>query len=125
MLLTKKEILDELNKLTDWEFIDSKIVKLIRREYIEELSSPKEKNFENYLTLAVSAIWSIAEKVDHHPDILITYSGIKITLFTHDESGVTSKDINFAHDLHAALCAIDLSIKPSHPKNLLNIKEDE
>ena len=65
MLLTKKEILDELNKLTDWEFIDSKIVKLIRREYIEELSSPKEKNFENYLTLAVSAIWSIAEKVDN------------------------------------------------------------
>jgi pterin-4a-carbinolamine dehydratase len=27
---------------------------------------------------------------------LLTYSGVKITLFTHDESGVTEKDIRFA-----------------------------
>ena len=125
MLLTKKEILGELNRLTDWEFIDSKIVKFIGKDYIEKLFSPKEKNFENYLPLAVSAIWGIAEKVDHHPDILVTYSGIKITLFTHDESGVTLKDINFAHDLHSVLCALDLSINSSHPKNLLDIKDDE
>ena len=35
----------------------------------------------------VKKIWDFAEEVDHHPDILLTYSGIKITLFTHDKSG--------------------------------------
>ena len=47
----------------------------------------------------VKKIWDYAEKVNHHPDIFLTYSGIKISLFTHDEFGVTEKDINFARSL--------------------------
>ena len=54
---------------------------------------------ENAQTYTVKKIWDLAEKVDHHPDILLTYSGIKIILFTHDQSGVTKKDIDFARDL--------------------------
>ena len=101
MLLTEKEILDELNKLTDWKFIDSKIVKFIERG-----------NQGENLGYIVEDIWSTAENVDHHPDILLTYSGIKITLFTHDKSCVTSKDINFARDLDKRLKYI------LNPKNL-------
>ena len=88
MLLTEKEILYELNKLTDWEFIDSKIVKFIERG-----------NQGENLGCIVEDIWSTAENVDHHPDILLTYSGVEITLFTHDQSGVTEKDIKFALSL--------------------------
>jgi 4a-hydroxytetrahydrobiopterin dehydratase len=51
------------------------------------------------LSKIVKEIWDYAEKVDHHPDILLTYSGVKITLFTHDKSGVTEKDIRFACSL--------------------------
>ena len=101
MLLTEKEILDEVNKLTDWKFIDSKIIKFIERG-----------NQGENLGHIVKDIWDAAEKADHHPDILLTYSGIKITLFTHDESCVTSKDINFAHDLDKRLKYI------LNPKNL-------
>jgi len=85
MTLTKSEI-DKIIKmdLNDWEFINSKIVRFIPR--CDEVSLGK----------IVKAIWDYAEKVDHHPDVLLTYSGVKITLFTHDQSGVTEKDIRFA-----------------------------
>ena len=63
----------------------------------------KRGNQGENLGYIVKDIWSTAENVDHHPDILLTYSGIKITLFTHDESWVTSKDINFARDLDVRL----------------------
>ena len=85
MILTKSAI-DKIIKLdlNDWEFINSKIVRFIPR--CDEVSLGK----------IVKAIWDYAEKVDHHPDVLLTYSGVKITLFTHDQSGVTEKDIRFA-----------------------------
>ena len=73
--------------LKNWEFINSKIVRFIPRS--SEVSLGK----------IVKEIWDYAEKVDHHPDILLTYSGVKITLFTHDKSGVTEKDISFARSL--------------------------
>ena len=99
MLLSKKEILDQLNKdLTDWRFIDSKIIRTIKRN-----------NNGKHLGYLVKEIWDIAEKVDHHPDILLTYSEIKITLFTHDESGITLKDIDFARFLDQKLKQILIS----------------
>ena len=88
MTLTKSEIENIIKiDLKDWEFINSKIVRFIPRS--------SEASFGKI----VKAIWDYAEKVDHHPDILLTYSGIKITLFTHDKSGVTEKDIRFACSL--------------------------
>ena len=88
MTLTKSEIENIIKvDLKDWEFINSKIVRFIPRS--SEVSLGK----------IVKEIWDCAEKVNHHPDILLTYSGVKITLFTHDQSGVTEKDIKFARSL--------------------------
>ena len=88
MTLTKSEV-EKLIKtdLKSWEFINLKIVRFIPRSSDVSLSK------------IVKEIWDYAEKVDHHPDILLTYSGVKITLFTHDKSGVTEKDIRFALSL--------------------------
>ena len=33
-----------------------------------------------------------AESVDHHPDILISYTRVTVTWSTHDAGGVTGKD---------------------------------
>ena len=88
MTLTKSEIENIIKiDLKDWEFINSKIVRFIPRS--NDISSGE----------IVKLIWDYAEKVDHHPDILLTYSGVKITLFTHDKSRVTEKDISFARSL--------------------------
>ena len=88
MTLTKSEIESIIKMdLKDWQFINSKIIRFIPRS--SDVSSGE----------IVKSIWDYAEKVDHHPDILLTYSGVKITLFTHDKSRVTEKDISFARSL--------------------------
>lgn len=37
-----------------------------------------------------------AEKVQHHPDILIRYNKVTMTLSTHDSGGITQKDFDLA-----------------------------
>ena len=44
----------------------------------------------------VSRIADLAEEHQHHPDILIRYSKVTLTLSTHDAGGITEKDFNFA-----------------------------
>jgi 4a-hydroxytetrahydrobiopterin dehydratase len=89
MILSTIEIEKALDSdLNNWRFVDSKIERFISRD--KDIS----------LSTIVKKIWDYAEEVDHHPDILLTYSGIKITLFTHDEFGVTEKDISFANALN-------------------------
>jgi 4a-hydroxytetrahydrobiopterin dehydratase len=44
----------------------------------------------------VNAVAQAAEKAQHHPDILIRYSRVTLTLATHDASGITEKDFSLA-----------------------------
>ncbi|MBI3543245.1 MAG: 4a-hydroxytetrahydrobiopterin dehydratase [Deltaproteobacteria bacterium] len=47
----------------------------------------------------VNQVAEAAEKVDHHPDILINYNKVKLTLSTHSEGGLTHKDFDLARDV--------------------------
>lgn len=38
----------------------------------------------------------LAERSQHHPDILIRYNKVTLTLSTHDAGGITSKDFEYA-----------------------------
>ena len=46
----------------------------------------------------VSRIADLAEEHQHHPDILIRYNKVTLTLSTHDAGGITEKDFNYARD---------------------------
>ncbi|MDG2021407.1 MAG: 4a-hydroxytetrahydrobiopterin dehydratase [Phycisphaerales bacterium] len=46
----------------------------------------------------VSRIAARAEEIQHHPDILIRYSKVTLTLSTHDAGGLSAKDMDFAAD---------------------------
>jgi 4a-hydroxytetrahydrobiopterin dehydratase len=46
----------------------------------------------------VDRIATRAEEVQHHPDILIRYSKVTLTLSTHDAGGLSQKDFDFAAD---------------------------
>jgi 4a-hydroxytetrahydrobiopterin dehydratase len=40
----------------------------------------------------VNQIAAYADQVDHHPDILVQYNKVTLTLSTHDAGGITEKD---------------------------------
>lgn len=54
--------------------------------------------FKDFVTAIafVNTIAQFAESAQHHPDILIRYNKITLTLSTHDAGGVTEKDFALA-----------------------------
>lgn len=44
----------------------------------------------------VNAVAEAAEAANHHPDILISYNKVTLTLVSHDSGGVTRRDIQMA-----------------------------
>lgn len=84
-LATEEEINDALKELHLWNLDDKTITK--------EIVAP---NFAGAIGI-VNSIALIAEKNDHHPDILIYgWNKIRITLSTHDKGGLTELDFKLA-----------------------------
>jgi 4a-hydroxytetrahydrobiopterin dehydratase len=44
----------------------------------------------------VNRVAAHAEKVDHHPDILVQYNKVTLRLSTHDANGLSERDFAFA-----------------------------
>jgi len=44
----------------------------------------------------VSEVADLAESANHHPDILINYSRVTLTLTSHDTGGLTERDFRLA-----------------------------
>lgn len=86
--LTVVEIKENLKSLPGWDYSDNKIEK----EF-------KVKDFVSALSF-VNKIGAEAEKMDHHPDILIhSWNKVKIFLSTHSAGGVTANDFNLANKI--------------------------
>ncbi len=49
----------------------------------------------------VSAVGFLAEAAGHHPDIMIKYRTVKLSLVTHDAGGLTDKDFALASQINA------------------------
>jgi len=57
----------------------------------------------------VNAVAHLAEVANHHPDIDIHYSNITLALVTHDEGGITEKDVALARAVEEARTRASLS----------------
>ncbi|MGY5763867.1 4a-hydroxytetrahydrobiopterin dehydratase [Brachybacterium sp. DNPG3] len=44
----------------------------------------------------VERIGAAAEEAGHHPDVLLTYPSVTVTLTSHDVGGITSRDLDLA-----------------------------
>ena len=74
----------KLGQLHGWEEIEGKLC--------------KDFEFNNFIE-SFSFITKIAlesEKMDHHPDILISYNKVNIKLITHDTNQISEKDTDLA-----------------------------
>ena len=60
----------------------------IRKEY-------KFETFEGAMAF-VNRVAALAEEADHHPDFLIEYDRVTLTLTSHDSGGLTERDFRLA-----------------------------
>jgi 4a-hydroxytetrahydrobiopterin dehydratase len=87
--LSPEEARAQLAALTDWQLTGD----AIRRRY--KFTSFKESmEFVNKVAL-------LAERADHHPDILIEYDKVTLTLSSHDAGGLTERDFALARSIDA------------------------
>ena len=49
----------------------------------------------------VNTVAKIADEADHHPDILISYNKVKISLITHDLGEISEKDYSLAKEIES------------------------
>ena len=88
-LLSPHELAEALAVLPGWVAGDGKIAK----------SFPSKSYAHGVLfTVAVS---HVAELMDHHPDITLTYPAVVVQTSTHDAGGVTATDIELARRVEA------------------------
>lgn len=61
----------------------------------------KEWSFESFKTAMrfLSDVGDVAERHNHHPEFLATYTQVRIRLLTHDAHGLTQKDFELAAEI--------------------------
>ena len=74
----------ELQLLNNWSYVDYAVEK-----------NYSFKNFAEALAFIIK-VGDIAEKMNHHPELLNVYNKVKLRLTTHDAHGVTQKDFDLA-----------------------------
>jgi 4a-hydroxytetrahydrobiopterin dehydratase len=82
-LLSKPEIDARLKTLEGWTFDEQG--KAIRKQFTF-------KGFPEAVAFVRSLVPD-AEAADHHPDITINYRRVTLSWSTHDEGGLTEKDV--------------------------------
>jgi 4a-hydroxytetrahydrobiopterin dehydratase len=88
-LLTEDAIVAELGRLPGWERGGDSIQRTVTRD-----------DFRAAM-LYVGAVAYLAEEANHHPDILIQWNRVTLTLSTHSAGGLTASDFALARRIDA------------------------
>ena len=77
----------EIKDLDGWEKVENKLSKNFKfKDFIESFSF-------------ITRIAIISEKMNHHPDITISYNSVHIDLTTHDINSIGKNDIILARKI--------------------------
>ncbi|NJK49666.1 4a-hydroxytetrahydrobiopterin dehydratase [Candidatus Gracilibacteria bacterium] len=82
--LTQVEITEQLKQIRGWTIKEGKL----QRTY-------EFKNFVDAIAF-VNRLVEPAEAAGHHPDLIISYNRVTVSLTTHDAGGITQKDFDLA-----------------------------
>lgn len=86
-LLTTQDIKAWLKKLPEWEQ--------------EKKSIERTFEFDDFTQAIdfVNSVAEISEEEEHHPDIDVRYTKVRIALSTHSEGGITDLDFEVAEKI--------------------------
>ena len=82
--LTQEQIVAHLAEYHEWSQSGEALQRTFRFEDFREAMEFVDK------------VADLAERMQHHPDIMIRYNKVTLTISTHEAGGVTSKDFEFA-----------------------------
>ena len=80
-----------LKKLPEWELKKERLVRVFEfDEYMEGIDF-------------INGVAEIAEEANHHPDIIMRYTVVTLSLYSHDSKGVTKRDIELASRINTLM----------------------
>ncbi|MGA7669418.1 MAG: 4a-hydroxytetrahydrobiopterin dehydratase [Nitrolancea sp.] len=82
--LTEADLGRELAQLEGWQMEE----RVLRKEF-------RFKTFSGAMKF-VNQVADIARSQRHHPEIWNSYNRVRLSLTTHDEGGISDKDVAFA-----------------------------
>jgi 4a-hydroxytetrahydrobiopterin dehydratase len=89
--MNMEDLENEIKDLKEWKKIEKKLEKNFKFiDFVEAFGF-------------VTKIALIAEKMNHHPDIKITYNSVEIELTTHDINGISRNDVTLARKIDELL----------------------
>lgn len=83
-VLSESEVKQALLRLPDWHLEKGE---LVRHATFADFKAAME---------FVNRVAALAEEANHHPDIDIRYNRVRLALTTHDDGGITHKDVQIA-----------------------------
>ncbi|MBS1716758.1 MAG: 4a-hydroxytetrahydrobiopterin dehydratase [Armatimonadetes bacterium] len=88
---TEPEIEEALKSAKGWDIRNGMLTKTF----------PHEKYLDG--VAFVKTVAHIADKLNHHPDIIYTYPHVKVAVNTHDVGGISPYDFELARLIDAAV----------------------
>jgi 4a-hydroxytetrahydrobiopterin dehydratase len=88
-LLTEEAITTELVTVPEWAYVGDSIKRTVTRT-----------DFRAAM-FYVGAVAYLAEEANHHPDILVQWNKVTLTLSTHSAGGLTGNDFALARAIDA------------------------
>lgn len=88
-LLERNEVEARVDELDGWDLEGHAIVKQFKRG-----------DFSGAVAL-VNAIEPVANEMNHHPDVSISWETVTVMITTHSEGGLTASDFDLARRIDA------------------------
>ena len=86
-ILTSEEVAQGLEGLESWKIVERELIKVFRfGDYLE--------GFE-----FAGRCGKIAEEMNHHPDLLVQWRKVTVSISTHSAGGLTALDFEFANKI--------------------------
>lgn len=84
--MNEEQVADALEKHPEWSEVSGQIQRTFK--------------FPGFIASVgfVQKLADYAERVQHHPDILIRYDKVTLSVSTHDAGGITQKDFDLAEE---------------------------
>lgn len=95
--VSDERLKEKLDELQIWGLEDGKLATRVE--------------FDNYRdsVFFANSVFSLAEEEFHHPEVTVEYGAVEIDLWSHEENGITEKDLEMAQSIKDKLSNINFS----------------